>query len=79
MSGPSNIKIQKAGAEEIGNAQVRSPAADLERWADLEQWQQTRQFGLSLSSLSHKPRSDQAGTDQAQTSHRIWILFTKRQ
>jgi hypothetical protein len=32
MSGPSNIKIQKTGAEEVGNAQVRSPASDLERW-----------------------------------------------
>jgi hypothetical protein len=32
MSGPSNIKIQKTGAEEVGNAQVRSPAYDLERW-----------------------------------------------
>jgi hypothetical protein len=31
MSGPSNIKIQKAGAEEIGNAHVSSPASDLER------------------------------------------------
>lgn len=31
MSGPSNVKIQKAGAEEIGNAQVRGPAAGLER------------------------------------------------
>ena len=33
MSGPSNIKIQKTGAEEVGNAQVRSPASDLERSA----------------------------------------------
>ena len=31
MSEPSNIKIQKTAAEEIGNAQVRSPASDLER------------------------------------------------
>jgi hypothetical protein len=31
MSGPSNIKIQKTGAEEVGNAQVGSPASDLER------------------------------------------------
>jgi hypothetical protein len=31
MNGPSNIKIQKAGAEEIGNAHVCSPAADLGR------------------------------------------------
>jgi len=31
MSGPSNIKIKKMGAEEIGNAEVRSPASDLER------------------------------------------------
>jgi hypothetical protein len=29
-----NIKIQKAGAEEIGNAHMRSPASDLERWMD---------------------------------------------
>jgi hypothetical protein len=31
MSGPSNIKIKKTGAEEIGNAEVLSPASDLER------------------------------------------------
>jgi hypothetical protein len=31
MSGPSNIKMQKTGAEEIDNAHVRSPASDLER------------------------------------------------
>jgi hypothetical protein len=31
MSGPSNIKIQKTGAEEVGDAQVRVPASDLER------------------------------------------------
>jgi hypothetical protein len=31
MNGPSNIKIQKAGAEEIGNAHICSPASDLER------------------------------------------------
>jgi hypothetical protein len=35
MNGLSNIKIQKAGAEEIGNAHVCSPASDLERWNDL--------------------------------------------
>jgi len=35
MSGPSNIKIQKTGAEEVGNAQVRSPASDLERSKDV--------------------------------------------
>jgi len=29
-----NIKMQKTGAEEICNTQVRSPASDLERWAD---------------------------------------------
>jgi|LakMenEpi03Aug12_release.lakeMendotaPanAssembly.Ray.scaffolds.fasta_scaffold107493_4 hypothetical protein len=34
MSGPSNIKIQKTGAVEVGNAQVRSPASDLERSKD---------------------------------------------
>ena len=34
MSRPSNIKIQKTGAEEIGNAEVRSPASDLERSCD---------------------------------------------
>ena len=34
MSGPSNIKIQKTGAVEVGNAQVRSPASDLECWAE---------------------------------------------
>ncbi len=28
---PPNIKIQKTGAKEVGNAQVRSPASDLER------------------------------------------------
>jgi hypothetical protein len=33
MSGPSDIKIQKAGEAEIGNAQVRSPASDLDRLA----------------------------------------------
>ena len=32
MSRPSNIKIQKTGAEEIGNPEVCSPASDLERW-----------------------------------------------
>ena len=32
MNGPSNIKIQKAGAEEIGNAHICSPASDLQRW-----------------------------------------------
>jgi len=26
--------MQKTGAEEICNTQVRSPASDLERWAD---------------------------------------------
>jgi len=31
MSGPSNIKMQKTGAEEVGNAHVRWPASDLER------------------------------------------------
>lgn len=25
MSGPSNLKIQKTGAEEVGSAQVRRP------------------------------------------------------
>jgi hypothetical protein len=50
---------------------------DGQRWADLEQWQQARQFGLSLSSLSHKTRSGQAGTDQAQTSHRAWLLINE--
>jgi hypothetical protein len=34
MTGPSNIKIQKTGAEEICNSQVHSPASDLERWMD---------------------------------------------
>jgi hypothetical protein len=29
MNGPSNIKIQKAGAEGIGNAHVCSPASVL--------------------------------------------------
>jgi len=33
MSGPSNIKIQKTGAEEVGNAEDRLPASDLERSA----------------------------------------------
>jgi hypothetical protein len=28
-----NIKIQMKLAEEVGNAQVRSPASDLDRWA----------------------------------------------
>jgi hypothetical protein len=28
-----NIKIQKKLAEQVGNAQVRLPASDLERWA----------------------------------------------
>jgi hypothetical protein len=32
-SAPSNIKIQKTGAEEVGNTQVRLPASDLERYA----------------------------------------------
>ena len=31
MSGPSNIKMQKAGAEEVGNANLRWPASELER------------------------------------------------
>lgn len=31
MNGRSNIKMQKAGAEGIGNAHVCSPASDLER------------------------------------------------
>jgi hypothetical protein len=35
MRGPSNIKIQKTGAEEIGNGHGRLPASDLEREADL--------------------------------------------
>jgi hypothetical protein len=35
MSVPSNIKIQKTGAEEVGNAQVRSTASDLERSKDV--------------------------------------------
>ncbi len=30
MSRPSSIKIQKTGAEEIGNAEVRSPASGLD-------------------------------------------------
>jgi len=30
-SAPSNIKMQKTGAEEVGNAHVCSPASDLER------------------------------------------------
>jgi len=34
MSGSSYIKIQKTGAEEVGNVQVRSPASDLERSPD---------------------------------------------
>lgn len=34
MNGPSNIKIQKAGAEEIGNAHICSPASDLERYTE---------------------------------------------
>jgi hypothetical protein len=33
MSRPSNIKIQKAGAVELGNAQLGSPASYLERLA----------------------------------------------
>ena len=37
MSGPSNIKIQKTGAEEVGNAHVRWPASDLERSEDREE------------------------------------------
>lgn len=37
MSGPSNIKVQKTGAEEVGNAQVPSPAPDLERSKDREE------------------------------------------
>jgi hypothetical protein len=36
MSGPTNFKIQKTGAEEIGNAKVRLPASDLERWKDAD-------------------------------------------
>jgi hypothetical protein len=43
MSGPSNIKIQKTGAEEVGNAQVSSPASHLERSKD-------RGFALMLGS-----------------------------
>jgi len=31
MIGLSNIKIQKKGATEIANFQIRSPASDLER------------------------------------------------
>jgi hypothetical protein len=31
MNGPSNIKIQKTGAGEIGNPHGRLPASDLER------------------------------------------------
>jgi len=31
MSRPSNIKIQKTGAEGIGNGHGRLPASDLER------------------------------------------------
>ncbi len=34
MSGPSNIKMQKTGAEEVGNTHVRWPASDLERSKD---------------------------------------------
>jgi hypothetical protein len=33
MSRPSNIKIQKTGAEGIGNGHGRLPASDLERYA----------------------------------------------
>lgn len=33
MIGPSNIKIQKTGAKEIGNGHARLPASDLERYA----------------------------------------------
>ena len=32
MSRPSNIKIQKTGAGEIGNPHGRLPASDLERY-----------------------------------------------
>lgn len=31
MNTPFNIKKQNTGAEEIGNAEVRPPASDLER------------------------------------------------
>ena len=50
MSGPSNIKIQKTGAEEIGNAQVRMPASDLDRYADLKN-EKLKSLGLDKNNV----------------------------
>ena len=73
MSGPSNIKIQKTGAEEVGNAQVRSPASDLERSKDpsprlrlsheIRDWSFPEQFALDLppqdsQSLAQEPEPE---------------------
>jgi hypothetical protein len=57
MSGPSNIKIQKMGAEEVGNAQVSSPASDLERYTDPLQLSMTSSdtvLAMMTRGLSHE-------------------------
>jgi hypothetical protein len=47
MSRPSNIKIQKTGAEEIGNAEIPSPASDL-GVREMEAWRLQSKTGILL-------------------------------
>ena len=69
MRGPSNIKIQKTGAEEIGKGHGRLPASDLERpIGQLAQADPPRACAVSLPGRSAQA-ADQRSVRQSKGMH----------